>query len=103
MTLNELVDIYKKIYGDNNVVYYNDSRTWELCPDLIYSLDYDDNDFRNMVAITQNDSGELFLSSNNEDIMAFDTMKQYEIEPVKNNVIKKYGLEVDNYTIVKKL
>jgi len=40
MTKKELVEIYRNIYGKENV-HYNYIGNYELFPDILYSLDYD--------------------------------------------------------------
>ena len=94
MTKKELVEIYRNIYGKENV-YYNYIGNYELFPDILYSLEYDDDDYRNSVIISCNeDQTEFFLSDSGDSFAKFSEEQLFEVMPTIKNLAKKYNVQV---------
>lgn len=103
MNKNQLLELYREIYGEKNVE-LNYEMDWELCPDVLYSLSYDDDDFRNAVVIDCNeDETQFFLSDAGQTILAFDDRAIFETMPSIKNLMEKYDVEFDGIKFFLKL
>ena len=97
MTKKELVEIYRNIYGKDNV-YYNCLGNYEIYPDILYSLEYDDDDYRNSVVISCNeDETQFYLTDNGDSFSKFSEEQLFEVMPTIKNLIKKYNVQMLTY------
>ena len=103
MTIKELEGVFKKIYGEDCFRYDNYSNTRQLCSDILYQLDYDNDDTRNMMVLSQEEGGDFYLTDAGDTIATFYQEKEYEIKPVVKNLMKKYGIEKHGHEYRKKI
>ena len=104
MTLKELIEIYKEIYGDENVEFSSFDYVWTLCPNLLYSLDYFNDEFRNVVNVVEDEyTNEFYLTDSRETYYAFTQKELFEVTPTILALLKKYNIELKDNMFAFKL
>lgn len=102
MDLKQLVQIYKEIYGQDCVELDGYDFLWTITPEFLHSLDYNNDEFRNVVKLNQDKITNVFyLTDNGHTYRAFTLKEIYEATPSILNLQKKYGVEQrDNEFII---
>ena len=101
MTIEELYEKLKGIYGKDCLKrhYYLDNM--ELLSNILYQLDYDHDEERNMMAIAEID-GEICLTDLGDTFSFFNQEAKFESKLTIKNLMKKYGIIQKDYAFVKK-
>lgn len=102
MTIEDLYKKLKNIYGEDCLKRHYEKSNMELLSNILYQLDYDDDDYRNMMAIDEVGS-EFFLTDLGESSIKFSQKTWFESWPTIKNLMKKYSVVFSNGAFFKKI